>query len=299
MIKNYKGVAERFALILNELNNNDKISINKLVEITGSDKRNLQMDLNNRLKDPFHIDTDGKGFYWIDKKYQGLFTSLEFKHLAEIAGISELFPDFDKNFLKNIINQKYNNSFIIKSSFKDKFSDNPNFLLVLEAINTKKCIYVRYKNKTYDVVPYKLINNFGSWYLCVTHNKIIKTFKFKNVSNVRFNNSEYIVNDEIIKTIDESDSIWISNRSEHEKIIVKIQTIPEFTQYYIDNIKIPGEISRKNDINGRLIIEIEVNQFYEISSIIKYWIPRLEVIEPFELKELIKNELVNYTRLLE
>ncbi|MGL1890592.1 MAG: WYL domain-containing protein [Spirochaetaceae bacterium] len=297
MSKNYEGVAERFAIILNELNISEKVHINRLVEVTGSDIRNIQMDLNQRLKDPFKIETDRKGNYWLDKKYQGLYTSEELKEFAKIAGISEIFPEFDSNFLRSIIDKNITNSFLIRPQYKDRIYDNHNFKLLVDAIDNRCNIYFSYitkKRKTYDVSPYKLVNMYGHWYLCGTHNGILKTYKFSKLENIHKNNNKFDFKESVLNEIEKSDTIWISNRDDRQNKNIKIRTKPEFTQYFKENITIPGEINRSDEEDGSLIITLEANVSYEILSIIKCWIPRIEIVEPTELKVELKEQLTEY-----
>lgn len=296
MSKNYVTTSERHAMILNELNLHDKVHISTLVEKTGSGLRNIQMDLNERLKYPFGIETDGHGYYWIDKRYQGLFTTHDIREFSRIVGILEIFPDFDTHIIKDIIDGRLNNSILIKPIYKDHIHNDENFKLLVKAINDRRNIFFRYNDKTSDISPYKLLNMYGSWYLCGTHNGVLKTYKYSKVSNVRTNNNNFIFDESILREIEETDTIWMSNRDDRQNKTVKLKTTPDFTQYFKDNITIPGEFQREEQDDGSIVISVEVNIGYEILSIVKYWIPRLEILEPAELREELSNQLKEYMK---
>lgn len=299
MTKNYATTSERHAIILNELNLHDKVHINDLVNITGCGIRTIQLDLNQRLKEPFRIDTDGKGYYWIDIRYQGLFTSHDLKEFARITGISEIFPDFDSKFLRDIIDSRVKNSFLIKPEYKDHLHDDESFKVIINAIEDQQNIFFRYNGKTADVSPYKLVNMYGYWYLCGTNNGVIKTYKYLRMQNIRTNNNEFNYDSKVLDEIETTDTIWISNRENRKNKIVKVRTTPEFTQYFKDNITIPGETSREDQTDGSLVITLEANIGYEILSIVKSWIPGLEIIEPQDFRDELKKQLENYLGKLE
>ena len=291
MAKNCTGIAERYAMILNELSSSETVKRSYLQEITGESERVIQMDLNDRLKHVFHIETDNRGNYWMDKKYRGLFTINELKEYAKILGASNLFPEFNNSFLTRLIENKSTNSFIIRSPYKDTIKDSPEFVDIMNAIDDLKGLFFRYNGKSYGVLPYRLLNTYGHWYLCCTDNGVLKTFKFNKLVGVRKNTNKFVMDDLILKQIEESETVWISNS---KPIVIKLKINSDFKEYFKENVTLPGETNRTEANDGSLIVDISASVLDEIKSIVKYWIPRIEVLEPKELKEIIKQEIIEY-----
>lgn len=292
MPKNYSSTLERYAIILNELNASEKVHISRLVDLTGSSVRNLQMDLNKRLKEPFRIETDNIGSYWIDKKYQGLYTSQELKQFSSISGISERFPEFDSNFLRQVIDLKHNDSFMIKSKRNNTTIDEDIFKAVIRAIENRQNIFFRYKNKSPNVSPYKLIYIYGYWYLCAVNNGILKTYNLYKIQNVRTNNNKFKYDESIMDLIENTDTIWMSNTKETKTIILKVEQ--QDVRYFMDNIIIPGETQRNEEDDGSLTVTVKSKFFDEILYIVISCIPIIKILEPEELKVKLKKRLTDY-----
>ncbi len=99
------------------------------------------------------------------------------------------------------------------------------------------------------------------------------------------------MDDLILKQIEESETVWISNS---KPIVIKLKINSDFKEYFKENVTLPGETNRTEANDGSLIVDISASVLDEIKSIVKYWIPRIEVLEPKELKEIIKQEIIEY-----
>lgn len=295
MYTDCKGIAERFAIILGELSSRERVNIRDLEDLTGYDRRNLQMDLNQRLKSPFAIETDRRGNYWMDKKYQGLFSVTDIKEFSKILGASEIFPELDISFLKDLINSRTSKGFIIKSPYRDSLRENSQFSPIIKAINKSQKIKFTYKKskgvKRYLVEPYRLVNSYGSWYLFAVDKGLLKTFRLNKISGVTESFDSFIMNKDTLLDIENSDTVWL--KSGNKKTVI-LKVLPSFVSYFEESVLLPGEKSRNLEDDGSLIVVLEASVYEEIKSIIKYWIPRIEVIEPLELKTIIKEELTSY-----
>ena len=293
------GIAERFGVILKELSNRERVNINELVEITGYGKRNLQMDLNGRLKDPFRIETDHRGNYWMDKKYQGLFTADDIKKFSDILGISNIFPYLDTNFLTSMIEDTMNRAVIFKSPYKESIKGNEQFDVIVKAINRNHKIRLSYKKgtdvKRHSVEPYRLVNSYGSWYLFAMEGEILKSFRFSRITAADENMGTFTINPDVLEKIESSDTLWIST---DEAIEIKLLIDPGFAAYFTENLTIPGQVDVETQRDGSLIVNIKAYYTEEVKNIIKYWIPRIKVLEPEQLKEEIDIELKEYLKLL-
>ncbi|OQX93236.1 MAG: hypothetical protein B6I17_03595 [Tenericutes bacterium 4572_104] len=294
MPPNYDTTIERHKLIIDELNFRNKVHINHLVHITGASKRTLQLDLSNRLKYIYNIETDKIGNYWIEKSHKDLFTVEDLNLFFKNIGFENILPEFDTKLLNTIIrNDSSGISFII-NKFDYQLKNKELFKYIIDAIENKSNIFLRYNNLTRDVSPYKLIYTKGFWYLHAVENSKLKTYKFNKIKGVSKNNNNFNFNELIFKKIEDSQTIWIEGSQLDRKREVLIKTIPSFTEYYKNNIIIPGEISRFDEEDGSLTIKFQVDFYEEILSIIKFWIPRIYVVEPIDLKELLMKELQTY-----
>jgi len=298
MIKDSKGLAERYAVILNELSNKEKVNIHDLEDLTGYGIRNLQLDLNQRLKTPFRIETDKRGNYWMDKKYRGLFSVQDIEKLSKIIGIEEIFPELDGSFITDIIDSKSSKPFIFKSPYKESLKGNTQFDLIAKAISKSVKLKFTYfkgdKWKRHLVEPYRLVNNYGTWYLFAVEKDILKSFKLSKIDGASQGFDSFSMDEDIIRSIEESDTVWISKG---ESIEVKLRVAASFASYFIDNISLPGQKNCTTEDDGSLIVTVKVFYLEEIKNIIKYWIPRIIVIAPSELRDEIKKELTTYMNL--
>lgn len=294
MSKNYHGIAERYAMIINELSKNEIVSSKRLVEITGSDIRTIQRDLNERLKSVFEIEKveNKRGYYSMNRKYRGLFTINEFKHLATLTGIADVFPDLDEKFVKDLLENRINKTFSVKLPGQDNIRTyKDEFEIVSKAIEEKRVLRFKYKNKTYEVEPYQLVNMKGNWYLCCTHEGKIKTFRLSQMIKLNIRSLTFPINLEIMEEIHNSDTIWMANS---KPTYIKLSISSDFSEYFTETIVLPGQQKVEEHDDGRLIVTLEARFLDEIKGIIKYWIPRIKVLEPDYLQKELDRELLEY-----
>lgn len=297
MLSDEIGTAERFAIILDEFSKNEFVSSKRLVTLTGASIRTIQRDLNERLKTLFLIEKviDRRGFYTMNKSYRDLFTFTELKNIASLAGINELFPEFSEKFIKDLLNQKVNNTFVIKSPYKDITHDKKDeFKIISDAIDSSRLLRFTYNKNRYTVEPYQLLNTNGHWYLCCVHEGKLKTFRLSLMIKIAIGGGNFNHDHSVLDEINRSESIWMGNKM---PINIKVKVSPDFSEYFKERIILPGQQNIIENEDGSLLVDVEATFVDEIQGIIKYWIPRLQVIEPEYLKESIKKELSDYIRI--
>ncbi|QEN03327.1 WYL domain-containing protein [Thiospirochaeta perfilievii] len=291
MSENEVKLAERIANILYQLNSNTSVNVRALADEFNVSTKTIQTDLNKRLS-IFGIEDDGKGNYWMDRRYQGILTMSDLKNFAVLSGVSEIFPDIDDYFIQDILEHKFKDSFLIKSPFKESTKDKRHeFNIISEAIEKHNHIRISYNDKRYTVEPYKLFNISGLWYVCCVDEGKLKTFRLIKIFKINQLGTTFIPDNSILEIIENSDSIWMGN---NEDTTVKLRVVPEFCEYFLERIILPGQVEVIKEEDGSLTVILNVSFIDEIQALVKYWIPRLEVIEPLLLKESIDNELSLY-----
>lgn len=293
MSKNNLTIAERYAKIINSLNTYEYLSIHDLADITDADERTLQRDLNKRLKKAFKIEKVPKkpGYYRINKKYQGYYTVNQIEKLATLTGLKELLPDYNL-ILNKITEDAVFDTFSIKSPFEKQTQIMKDFFdKINSAISNKRILRFSYRDKRYEVNPYKLINIKGHWYLGCTNENKSKTFRLSIIKSVNVRELTFIPDPVVVEKFNNNETIWIGD---NELIDIEILVTSDFAEYFKDRIVLPGQTSVIENEDGTLIVKAEVHFIDEIKGVIKYWIPRLVVNNPISLKNEINNELKDY-----
>ena len=100
----HERLAQRLAVILQRLNNGERIHIDALAEEFGVSRRIIQKDLNQRLsllEDKYAESRNG--YYRLDKNKLGHLTEEDVKRFAAFAGIQNLFPETDRRFFSDML----------------------------------------------------------------------------------------------------------------------------------------------------------------------------------------------------
>ena len=158
MNKTNDKLAIRLAEIIIKLNSGEQLTIEGLANEFNVSERTIRRDLTTRL---ISLPLERKGnLFALSEKVLGKLTFSDIKDFALISGIDSLFPDLTKEFILEILNNKINNTILIKNQgFEDISSKSDDFKIVNLAIQNKKRISYFYNNKKRDVNPYKLVNN--------------------------------------------------------------------------------------------------------------------------------------------
>ena len=298
---------ERLSTILTLLHNGNKLSTPYLAEKFQVSIKIIQTDFKEYLIPLFD---DEKIFYsYESKSYQAEnnFLTKTFFSAEELAVIAILknkskdkYSDEDLADKVNMMFKNYDDvlshSIYALSDIEkiDKFKDS--IIQVQHAIDSKKVIECSYRDKQRNLYPLQIKNLDGFWYLICydTNYKDIRKYHLNSISNVVELDEEYEFSRDVIEKFDNAINAYF--KPELESIPVELFLDKEVAKYFIRKpISKTQRILKKYD-NGSCDIELYISDFMEIIPTIQKFIPHIMVIEPFELKNMLNENIKNYIK---
>jgi len=176
----------------------------------------------------------------------------------------------------------------------DKFKDS--IIQVQHAIDSKKAIECSYRDKQRNLYALQIKNLDGFWYLICydTNYKDIRKYHLNSISNVLELDEEYDFSRDVIKKFDNAINAYF--KPELESIPVELFLDKEVAKYFIRKpISKTQRILKKYD-NGSCHIELYISDFMEIIPTIQKFLPHIMVMEPFQLKNMINENIKNYIK---
>lgn len=278
----------RFATILSRLYQGERLSIKSLAEEFNVSVRTMQRDFNDRLKSIsiLHWAEFGPNFYQLESNNKIFLSEKDIRHFAEIVSIQKLFPQVDIDFYHRLLSKN-----ILVKGFSYEEIENPQKFIqyfdeIKSAIELEKEITFFYQNrnkesKSYHVQPYHLVNKNGIWYLIGVSEERIKTFCLSKISLLRVLDKNFSVTLSIKQEIEKSDSIYHGNQI--PEVIIKVNA--NVAVYFKRRNLFSNQQIVREERNGDLIISCKNVNAEEIVPIVKYWIPHLHIVSPYELQE--------------
>ena len=117
--KEHDKLAWRLALILQKLNQGERIRIKDLAEEFGVHSRTVQRDILERFSFlPLEKNNDG---FALDALYLGKLSFRDIERFASLAGLRGMFPKLDTQFFREILDARVQETFSIHSpSYEDR-----------------------------------------------------------------------------------------------------------------------------------------------------------------------------------
>lgn len=289
--KEHDTIATRLAIILTKLNSGESFSIEELVEEFGVTARTLQRDLNDRLS---YLPIKKKGnYYYLEEYYLGKLNFEDIKQFAVLSGIKELYPTLQESFLKDILDAKTHQAYLIKGhNYEDLSTKTDDFKLLESAILDKLQVKFIYSDKPRVVNPYKLLNSKGIWYLVGEEDTTLKTFGIAKITQLEATHSAFEQKEEILATIKNDDNIWFSQT--HVEVLLSVDK--EVAAYFARRKILPNQ-TIVEETNDHLIVSTKVAFDEDILKIVRYWIPHVKIISPLHLQEKLEESLKKYLNL--
>lgn len=266
----HEKLAYRLSIILCRLNAGERLDVHQLAEEFQINIRTIQRDLNERL-DFLAWNEHGGRYYSLDKAKLGHLYPQDIKRFARFCSIQDLLPEIDRTFYQEHLTQ----SIQIKGfQYEDIKNRQPEFDLIRQSIENRNTIEFHYrkagqeKGKYYTLEPYSLLNRNGIWYVigidCESGKQ--KTFCFTQMTCINRQPETFEPNAELLKAIQENDSI--SHGNQLNEVIVQIA--PQVAPYFLRRALLPNqELIRKLDDGGLLLASRNIHE-NEIVPIVQY-----------------------------
>ncbi len=173
--------------------------------------------------------------------------------------------------------------------------------ILMNAIRQKKKVSCIYNNKPRIIEPLMVVMLEGYWYLHLfdieidTELKKAKNFHIKSIESISLLDDNFKYPDiSFFKKLKTSINAYFDSESDY--ISVELLIHKDIVKYFR---RIP--ISSKQQIYGNteskyMTLNIEVTNLNEIVPTIQQYLPKIKVIHPLELDELIKKNILNYQK---
>jgi len=295
----------RLSSILQLLNSGSNLSTPELVLKFGVTTKIIQTDFKEYLIPLFdnsniYYSYDTKAYHAKNSFLSKTFLTVE--QLAVIAILKNKSKDkySDANLFEkvNVLFQDYedalSHSIYTTTDIEiiDKFRTE--VLQIQHAIGNKKILECSYRNKLRKLYPLQMKNLDGFWYLICydTNYKDIRKYHLNSITQVTELDKQYDYNIEIIEKFDNAINAYF--KPELELIKVELFFNNQVSKYFLRKplSKTQRVIQMYND--NSCDIEIYISDFMEIIPTIQKFIPHIAVIEPQELKQILKNNLNDF-----
>ena len=286
--KESERISQRLASILSKLNAEKSLSVEELAQDFNVSSRTIQRDLNERFN--FLPLEKKQGFYTLPSYHLAKLSFEDIKNFATLSGIKALYPTMKDNFIVDILDPKFNDTYLVKGfSYENTAQREDEFKIIHQAIQNHQQLSFLYNHKIRTVKPYKLVNINGIWYLSADENKQLKTYTFTKILQLSLTEEYFEAEDKFIKIIQDNQATWFSETM----IEVILEVDISVSEYFIRRPLLPNQkiLEKKKD---KLILSTHISYDEEILKTIRYWLPHIRIISPKYLQKKLFEGLYAY-----
>lgn len=120
-------------------------------------------------------------------------------------------------------------------------------------------------------------------------NTELKTYSFTKIEKLCKTEKSFTPNSDYNEIINDPHNKWFSKNK--LKVILEIDS--SVADYFLRRELLPHQVILKQT-RKKLIVQTTVAYDEEILKIVRYWIPHIKIVEPYERDEKLKNELILY-----
>jgi len=291
---------DNYLKILHKLNSNEQPTVREMAEEFGKTERSVQLYIRKLIDSGFPIYDENHKYYFsygfsLDKTIldpdEMILLQLSLSQFSDVSDFDKLTKKiFNKLSRANVFNPYY----VKYDDIEDISKDSPLIKELENAIKNNYHIKTKCYNKPKILEPYKIVSYDGIWYLVAKDedDQKVKTFMISRIKEIDTIEDNYSVShDRIKELIKNTHSAWFEDGTNFT-IIVKVY--PQIAHYFKAKNFLQSQTIEEELKDGSLIISFEVSHYEDADNIIKSWLPDIEVLEPLEYKEKIKQELTEY-----
>ena len=282
-------LANRLIDILTRLNSGEKLTIKMLAEIHIVHPKTIRRDLVRLESCKLPIHHEGRYFY-LDPMYLGKLKLKDIQSFARISGIQHLYPNLDMSFIRELLD---NRVYDAKGYFVEDASQFETLFEVFgRAIRQHQQIGFLYKGEPRVVEPYKLVHHHGCWYLAAVRKDVLRAYRLSRIklSTHPHELFGFAPNQEIIKQLDDEESIWFGQ--EKFEVILTVHT--DVALHFKQRSLLPEQNIIKSLDDGGLIISSRITHHTQLLPLVRYWIPHLKIVSPESLQDDVEQGLRAY-----
>ena len=287
-------LAQRITDMVCQLNEGKALDSKQLADQYGVSKRTIQRDINERLMIALPmLGLNEKGLYTLPDNYLGQLNHDDIRHFSMLSGVSDLFPNMDRQFLRRILNENAKSVYESKGQFNE---DGTKFKALFEqlepAILNRHKVTLYYKGAYQLIEPYKLINHRSCWYLAAVKDEKLKAYRLSFVKDVVVHSDQPIFqhSKEILTQLEAEESIWFGQDKQEAILTISAEVADHFRQRSL----LPFQQIVKEMDNGALLISSQYVSSLQLLSLIRYWMPHIHVVSPDSLQSELMDGLKAY-----
>lgn len=280
-------LAQRLGVILTKLNHGQRLVISELAHEFNVSPRTIQRDLNVRLA-YLPLEREGQS-YWLDPSYFGRASTPAILRLCEQVGAKALFPDDHDALLKQWLNPNGSPVFVLSGFQLDEDDSHHQWLKPLaKAISQQLKARLTWvgEQTEQEVVPYRLVNKRGRWYLAGVSTEAPFIEPLSRISLIRLTEAAATIAEpqqQILQRLIEQEAI-----PSHEVVIKAASPIAH--EFKLRNI-LPEQALIRELEDGSILLASRVFDGAQLLPVIKTYLPHLEVISPAGIQALVKRDL--------
>lgn len=281
-------LAQRITDMLCQLNEGKALDTKILAQKYEVSRRTLQRDINERLMVALPmLGLNEDGLYTLPNNYLGQLKDDDIRQFSILSGVSDLFPNMDRQFLRRILHEKAKSVYESKGQFNEDGAKFKNLFERLEpAILNRHKVTLYYKGSYHLTEPYKIINHRSCWYLAAVKDNKLKAYRLSFVKEwtIHTDQPSFTQDEKIIQQLQREQTIWFGQEKQEAILTINAQVADHFRQRSL----LPHQQIVKEMDNGNLLVTSEYVSSLQLLSLIRYWMPHIHVISP----ESLQNELI-------
>ena len=286
-------VANRITNMLCRLNEGKALDSKQLAQDYQVDRRTIQRDIASLREALPVLDLNEQGHYILPVNYLGQLKFDDIRHFSMLSGVSDLFPNMDKQFLRRILDKDARHIYASKGQFNE---DGTKFKTLFEqlepAILKRYKVTLYYKGRYHLLEPYKLVNHRSCWYLAAVNDEKLKAYRlgFVKELTIHDNQSCFQHSKEILKQLETEESIWFGQDKQEALLTISAEVADHFRQRSL----LPHQQIVKEMDNGVLLMSSQYVSSVQLLSLIRYWMPHIQVVSPESLQSELMDGLKEY-----
>ncbi|WP_279048541.1 WYL domain-containing protein [Cedecea davisae] len=221
------------------------------------------------------------------KLSEHLLPSLHAGHLAEFAnfaGVAHLFPHNDGQSLRKRMKKVENITIQGASSRENRpFSDLIDKLD--KAISGHLETHYAYRGKNRAVQPYRLINQYGLWYLAAVEDGHLKAFELARIEGFSLSDKHFALDEEVIEELNATTGIRFGKRIE-----ATLWVSAHAAAYVTRRALFPAQRILQTHEDGSLTLTTAISDKHTLFRWLRYWLPDIHIVAPAALKEDFNND---------
>ena len=295
----------RQTTIFSRLNAGESLNVKALAEEFGVSLRTIQKDMNERLSSTYDIVYLGHGNYAFAQGYRIKGSDDEEEKIA-ISLMKSLqqsaIPDMS-DYINTALSttKSYEEMFLFDLDF-EPIEDIGTFKVILQSIRWRVGVEFEYTKidgttKQVTVHPYRIANFKNYWYLVAYDllDEKIKTYYLKRIERLHTLYENFISDETIEGELEEIcstiDSAWYGKGEFQAELHIRGDA-----RFYLER-HLPHHMKIIAQDEDHTTMSIEYNSQTELLSLVKRWLPDIEIIDDPELSQKLDDTLKRYLRL--